>query len=234
MNRFLGITIVLTVAMTPLIGHAASPQRGPYTSAFIGVTIPQNQDVNSTYYDPVANKQYSDRVTFDPGISIGGSGGYDFGIVRLEGELSYKYAEIDTLTNKTGAGSVRYYDVDGDMGALALMFNVFLDFHNRSPVTPYIGGGIGFASIYLSDTWGTTPNGARLRMYDEGYDGVFAYQVGAGVEIALNRRLSLDIGYRYFATDTARIEPDDDYYYGTVTNLKYESHNATAGVRFKF
>jgi opacity protein-like surface antigen len=66
-------------------------------------------------------------------------------------------------------------------------------------------------------------------LYDESNDNVFAAQVGAGMDIAINSRYSLDIGYRYFITDKAKLEGDF-----TSSNLRFESHNAMVGFKFKF
>ena len=113
------------------------------------------------------------------------------------------------------------------------MFNPFFDFHNNSPVTPYIGGGIGFAALHIDDTFGTDTRGGfseRLFLYAEDDDTVFAYQAGAGIEIALSRTLSLDFGYRYFGTSTADFDSD----FAIETEMKFESHNAMAGMRVKF
>lgn len=230
MKKILIIIAICIIGMPPIASRAASLQRGPYTSVFIGATIPQSQDVSSFNY--VTAGTYSDRVEFDPGIFIGGTGGYDFGYVRVESEISYKYSTIKSIT-ENGSG-YQFQNIDGNIGALAVMFNTFIDIHNRSRVTPYIGGGIGYASLYLSNTYGTTMTYpySRPLLYSEDYASVFAYQLGAGIEIALNRRLSLDIGYRYFCTDTANIGNNTNS--PIVTSIKMETHNATAGVRFKF
>ena len=116
---------------------------------------------------------------------------------------------------------------------MATMFNSFADLHNDSPVTPYFGGGIGLATIYLSDTFGTDTRGgtvSRDQIYVDDSDTVFAYQAGGGVEIAMNSVLSLDLGYRYFGTTKARLDNSFDL----STRLRFESHNATAGFRIKF
>lgn len=220
MKRILAAITLLTVLLVPAISPAASVRPGPYITGFIGVNI--NQDTNAEGTDFFLNQDFNDRVEFDPGISIGGTAGYDFGIIRLEGELSYKHAGIGAITSQSGA---RFRNVDGSIGAQALMFNGFFDLHNNSRLTPYLGGGIGFAGLHLSDT---TSQG--LLVYGAADDSVYAYQVGGGVEIELNPLSSLDIGYRYFVTDRATFDSDLD----TTTSLKFESHNATVGFRFKF
>ena len=50
------------------------------------------------------------------------------------------------------------------------------------------------------------------------------------MEISLNQNLSLDLGYRYFGTSNAKFDSD----FASVTEMKFESHNAMAGLRVKF
>jgi len=220
MKRALVAIAILSTLAVPAICPAASAYPGAYMSGFLGINV--NSDTNTSGTDFFLNEDFNDRVEFDPGISIGGTAGYDFGIVRLEGELSYKNAEIGSVTSQNG---FQFRNVDGRIGAGAMMFNGFFDLHNNSRLTPYLGGGVGFAGLHLSDT---TSLGVPL--YGDADDTVFAYQLGAGVEIDLNRFYSLDIGYRYFVTDRATFDSDLDI----STSLKFESHNATLGFRFKF
>jgi opacity protein-like surface antigen len=144
-------------------------------------------------------------------------------MLRLEGELSYKNSEIKSITSNLDGTRLR--NLNGDIGTLAFMANGFFDFHNPSIMTPYIGGGVGFASLHLSDT-----TSGNVIVYGAADDTVFAWQAGAGVEIALNRQVSLDLGYRYFGTERADFESD----LAIDTSMKFESHNATVGVRFRF
>lgn len=229
MKRTLVVVAAITTLAIPTICLAASARPGAYISGFLGINV--NPDTNVASTDFVTNKDFSDRVEFDPNINIGGAAGYDFGIVRMEGELSYKQAGIRSVTSQSDG--FRFHNVNGSIGALAMMFNGFFDLHNNSRFTPYLGGGIGFAGLHLSDTTGIDPrSGAaqRITLYGAADDTVFAYQVGTGVEITLNRQCSLDIGYRYFVTDRANFDSD----LGITTSLKFESHNAALGFRFKY
>jgi len=226
-KKLIAFTALVTLSF-PAICLATPPHPGPYVSGFLGVSVPINTDVISTTFGPGA-KTFNDRVEFDPSINIGGTGGFDFGYLRLEGELSYKNAEMSKISEQISG--TRITNVDGRLGALAMMFNAFLDLHNNTQVTPYIGGGVGFATLYLSDTFGTETNtGNRSRLYRSDDDTVFAYQVGAGLEIAFTKMLSLDLGYRYFGTTKAKFNNHSD----TTTELKIESHNASIGLRIKF
>ena len=226
MKRALVVAAACAIWGLPAVSLAAPARQGGYVSGFLGVHFTQDTDVSS--YNDYFVENYEDRVEFDPGIAVGGAVGYDFGLVRLEGEMSWRGAEIDSITDKvTGQ---RFGSVDGDVGVFAVMANAFVDIHNDSPVTPYLGGGIGIGFLYLDDTSGINWEGYRVPLYSEGDDAVFAYQVGAGVEIALNRQVSLDVGYRYFGTTEATI--DDEW--PITTKMKFESHNVLLGVRVKF
>ena len=215
MRKYMLIAVAAFLLGVPAIGSATPAEPGAYVTGFLGVSIPRDSDVTSL--------DFEDQVEFDPGVYLGGSGGYDFGLVRLEGELSYRYSEIDTVTEQGVAAP--YRNIDGNLGAFATMFNGFLDLHNASPVTPYLGGGIGFATLHLSDTYRRDSSGI---LYGSGDDTVFAYQGGAGIDIAFNNRLSMDLGYRYFATDDAEFDND------IFSSMKFKSHNASVGIRVKF
>jgi len=225
MKSYLIAVCTLLVFAIPSLGTAATGRPGPYFSAFLGTSVAMDATVDS--FDSGSGKSFNDKATFNPGIYLGGTGGYDFGFLRLEGELSYRNAPLDKVTSKISGE--RFRDVDGDLGAFASMFNVFFDLHNASRVTPYLGGGIGFATLHLTDTNGFGSVQGFTHLYDESSDTVFAAQVGAGVDIALNRNYSLDVGYRYFVTDKANLEGDF-----ISSNLRLESHNAMVGFKFKF
>lgn len=211
----LAIIVAASLAL-PAIASAAPFRQGPYIGGFIGVTVPEKTDATS-----YAGGVYNDRISFEPGVNAGGVMGVDFGGVRFEGEISYKDIKFDTVTDNTGA---RYKIVDGSVDTTAFMANVFIDLHNQTPVTPYLGGGVGFAALHLNDTYGYDSNGAELSYLSDD-DVVFAYQVGGGLELPINRQLSLDLAYRYFGTTEASFFD---------TEMELTSHNATVGLRLKF
>jgi opacity protein-like surface antigen len=222
------ISALMGVTAIPAVCFASPASPGAYMSAFLGASAPQDTSVTINEFNPFTTKDT--RVEFDPGINIGATGGYDFGFLRLEGEMSYKRGELTKVTEQTFG--TRYINVDGHLGAFAMMVNGFFDLHNESPVTPYLGGGMGFAVLGLSDTRGVDANTGTLNnhIFQSDDDTVFAYQAGAGLEIALNRHFSLDLGYRYFGTSRGSFRKD----WPNSTELKLESHNAAVGLRLKF
>lgn len=229
MKKFTLYPVLLAILALPALSLADSAAPGAYMTGFIGIHVPV--DANASSSDFVTGKSYYDKVNFDPGLNIGAAGGYDFGVFRMEGELSYKNAEIKSINDQvTGE---RFHNAAGDVGVLALMFNGFMNLYNESPVTPYLGGGIGFATVHLSDTHGTRivdGSPQRVLLYGAGDDTVFAYQIGGGVDIAVKRHFSLDIGYRYFSANHADIDSGQ----AILTNLGFRSHTTMLGFKFKY
>jgi opacity protein-like surface antigen len=179
--------------------------------------------INAGVFMPTDNKGTTNigtaDIEFDTGFTTSAYGGYEFGNgLRLEGELTYKQADMHI--DKLMLGGI-ISNIDSDVSIFGTMANVFFDFKNSSPVTPYIGGGIGFASVYVGQ--GRLTNGVSI--WEEDYDRVFAYQVGAGVGYNVTNNVTLDLGYRYFDTSDLKI-----YLY----DAKFASHNVVAGARFKF
>ena len=148
-------------------------------------------------------------MEFDPGFAIGGTLGYDFGDTRLETELAYRSNDIDKFSGVGGS-----IDGDGDFSTLSLMINGFYEVENETKFTPYIGGGIGFANV-------------KLELFDEDDDEtVFAYQLGLGIGYEINESVTLDLGYRYFATMDPEFEDD--------VEAEYISHNVLLSIRFMY
>lgn len=139
---------------------------------------------------------------YDTGAAVSGAVGAELGpYFRLENELSYRYA--------SGRDDV------GDTWAFAWMLNAWLQARNQTPVTPYFGGGFGLGRGHV----------ISAGPWDGNMTGV-AYQVGCGLDIRLDRRTSLDVGYRYFGiSDTSNGNPGNDGLAGSTIS---------AGVRIHF
>jgi opacity protein-like surface antigen len=153
---------------------------------------------------------------------------------RFEAELFYRrHSFSDVMVNSDGgAGSLLGVgDLDGTSGNAqghlsmsGMMANVFQDFRLMDSVTPFIGGGIGVARVNVSN------GGLQSAALVDGNDDVFAYQIGGGVNFALDDRLDLFVEYRYFATD----EYDMQYVTGDTVQGKITSHNVGVGLRYGF
>lgn len=185
----------------------------PYVGVQLGATL---LDDSSSDYN---NLPLSFDIEYDPGFNVGTTGGVDFGMARVEAELTYRQNDVDSL-KALGTS----FSTGGDVSALSLMANGFFDIETNSPVTPYIGAGIGFANVSLNDV---TESGT---LFVDDDDTVFAYQFGLGVAFDLSDLLTLDLGYRYFAT----LDPEFTDVDGDTFESEYGGHNLDVGLRIKF
>lgn len=189
------------------------------------------QDSDSTLTDAVGNS-IDFTTEFDAGFGITGAMGYSWNQVRLEGEVSYRQNDIDSieLTSITLAGigsftTAAAFEGDGDVSALGFMVNGWYDFNTGSRWTPYLGIGVGTAQISINDA-SVTILGVDVPLADDD-DWVFAYQAGAGITYEISPNVDISLGYRFFGTS----DPDFTDVSGIPFDVEYMSHNIEVGVR---
>jgi opacity protein-like surface antigen len=176
---------------------------GTYISGSLGAVIANDSDFDA---GPL-----SGEFTFDTGFgfvaAVGNSmqnGG------RIEAELGYRKNDFDEVKfDGLGKG-----DIDGDISSLSGMGNAYYDFSTEGSFSPFIGAGLGFANIE-----------ADLDDASSEDDTVFAYQFILGGSFASSETLSVDLQYRYFATD----DPEFD-----GLDAGYSTHNFMIGLRQSF
>jgi len=124
-----------------------------------------------------------DELSFDPGFGFIGAVGYDMGEIRVEGEIGFRIFDFDEAT----IGGFTF-PVDGDITALTFMINGYYDMEMpNSPLTPYVGFGLGFLDFELDATGGGSISETE-----------FAYQVMLGLGYEISPNTVLTGGYRFF------------------------------------
>lgn len=124
----------------------------------------------------------------------------------------------------TGTQSLR-----GDISVLTFMGNVYYDFDLGSGWKPYVGGGLGVASISLES------KSAAGRTLADDKDTVFAYQAGGGVgyefAASADHAITVSLDWRYFRTA-------DQTFNGEVTGAEFDTeiggHEISLGLRYGF
>lgn len=211
-----GCTLTVLCALPALAAEKAS---GPYMSGHLGIAMPSDTTLTDSTVPGV-----SLEVEYDTGLAMDLALGYKFGPTRLEGEIGYQKNDFDDVTVSiagVGSASLKSAGVpfSGDVKTTSFLLNGYYDFTNDSAFTSYLTAGLGLAKVKAS-----------FDLPSVGYSGsdsdtVFAYQVGAGVEYALNQTVSLDVRYRYFATS----DPSFD-----TLDAEFDSHNLMLGAKVKF
>lgn len=121
--------------------------------------------------------------TLENGTGIGGFIGKHLGNkVRIEGEFAHRQNDMDTPGT---------FPVSGEMSSLALMGNAFYGFGDGVGFTPYLGVGIGFASVTMDSFSLSTDDTAAA----------FAAQFMIGASFPLGESLSMTVEARSFGAE---------------------------------
>lgn len=208
------ISVLAAAFLATGIASAATPVNGWYSSVFGGVSyIPDNIDALYLYgssYLVIKDSGY--RM----GYNVGGRFGYQSNPIRYEGEYTFLHANLSHFE----VNSVYQSNITGFSSANLLMANLYYDFPEMLPaISPFLGGGIGYALIQ-SSLYGTSP---LYTTYLSVKDNVFAYQGTAGLTYNFAENYAINISYRYVATG----KPDG---FGKV----FQAHIASAGAVYRF
>ena len=224
-------------------GGAAAAE-GLYASVGGGFVMPRDSEVKgeatAAFPTPVDATAKADR-----GIAFSGAVGYRFAEgLRVEGELSYRTYDFDTITVREPGGlavllpaNLRTVPaaldnlrgtskLEGDVGTLTLMANLYYDFDLGLDFEPYIGGGIGLSRVSV-----TGSVSGRQTVNDD--DTVMAYQFGAGLGYKVggsdDRPVTISLDYRYFATQ-------DPTFKGALTGTPFDAEigGSYVGIGLRF
>ena len=232
LKRSFGLLCAAVIMGVGTGARAAGAADGWYVALDAGAVI--LSDSTSTASDSLGNSITFD-TEFDTGFGVHGAIGHSWDAFRLEGEVSYRQNDLDTLdiTNLTLAGIGSFNNLgslaaDGDVSALGFMGNFWFELLKGSPWKPFVGGGLGVAQISINDA-SATILGVPFPLADD-EDWVFAYQVGAGIGYEVTPTTVVSLGYRFFGT----ADPDFTDVTGVPFDAEYQSHNIEIGLRFSF
>src|SRR5207302_621789 len=112
-----------------------------------------------------------------------------------------------------------------------LLFNLKIQYPNRSRWMPYVGGGVGLAAAILDANTAIAPSASTfLRIRGTEVDAVLAYQGLAGLGYELNERTELALEYRYFAIE----EPGWGFGVISLKANRIETHAISAKFTYRF
>jgi opacity protein-like surface antigen len=200
-----------------LCGTALAQHSGPYVGAFVGG--------NSLATAKSTDDQGAFNLEFKPALQGSAVVGWDMehnntlGEGRVELEYSRRSNKIDQVGLLEGK-----FKGSGSLTMDSLLINGFAVFSDKTFWAPYFGIGIGVARIVadnLQVTGQPLSNDTAL---------VFAYQVGAGLDLILTDYLSLDLGYRFLSSTKPKFKEIN----GRSFETEYFNHSAVFGFRVGF
>lgn len=224
MKRISKLSLVL-LASLPLIPQAApalaetAPATSPWYAAVTGsaISLPTQKGRNVTQNldtETASERGYGARLAL----------GYTFGS-NIRAEVEAGFARIDPKRVTLPSIPVTL-DLAGKQERYTGMLNIFYDFHNSSPLTPYIGVGAGESLIRMTSE---TPSLHTGEIADD-RDIAFTYQASAGVSFDVTPTTTVVTGYRYTGQSDAHFTSHTG---DTIIN-KFKSHEAMLGLRVRF
>jgi len=136
---------------------------------------------------------------------IGGGFGYQWNSwLRFDATAEYraktKFRAIGSYTEFCPGG--RCFDLyDGNHSAVVVLANAYIDLGTWMCLTPFIGGGVGFAHHTVSAIHdvGFISNGTTGFGYGQGdfTESKFAWALHAGVAYNVNNNFKMELAYRY-------------------------------------
>ncbi len=169
--KFLKTGLAAAAAAMMIFGAAPAVAQNFYVGGHGGWNYAHEADTGSGF--SIAYDFLGYGIGVEVGIRLGGN-------LRLEGELTYRSNDVDTIG---GVGTT------ADISSTSLMLNALYDFNSESGFTPYIGGGIGVSDVDFeigTNTFGDT---------------VVAMQFIGGVMFDLSPGLVMSVDYRLFGTE---------------------------------
>lgn len=227
--------ILLLTGVACLLGTQANAGNyilNPYVSAKARYSIMDNSlKSNENWSSPDESDNYSEKNSIDDNV-FGGSIALGLRTQLIRGALrtEFEYSKnADAKKSKTDDWGDKF---ELKLKSEAFMFNAYYDIETNSPITPYVGAGLGFSRLKASEKWNDYPEDNDSIKHTN-----FAWQIGAGVAYNINRNLALDLGYRYMDYGHfSKTESGSDEIYEWTDKYKVESkaHEILAGVRYTF
>jgi opacity protein-like surface antigen len=121
----------------------------------------------------------------------------------------------DVNISDPAAGSY-YAEGKQTIGLHTLFFNAYFDIDTGTPLTPYIGGGLGMAFRHTriqGEAYAADNAGNSIQVYDfskSKHDTTFAWNLSAGLSYAFTENVSADLGYRFIHTGYSQVSADVD------------------------
>lgn len=190
---------------------AAQQTTGPYISLGAGPQWLADAHTTGTAADGTA---IDTTTAYKAGWAGIAAVGYGFGNgVRAEGEFGYRRSGVN---NASSGGTT------GHTSAYSLMLNGLYEANIGIPIMPYVGAGVGGAKVRFDSV--TIP-GDLLGDHAT----TFAYQGIAGLAYAIDERLKVDFGYRYFATTKPHLTTASE----TGVRSEYQDHTLLLSLRLE-
>ncbi len=253
---FLAVATSMTTARAADLLPPPPPMPEPYVVSDVGGWYLRG-DVGVSRYegDKFKNPQFPTAVyfgeDFGSGAFAGAGVGYQFNSwfrADVTGEYRFstgiKVRDRDTFFDGSGNFITTNEKTNGEYSAAVFLVNGYFDLGTWYGVTPFVGGGVGYAYHWLhgfgTDTLNVYANpaippgvsGGTIRDKDKGN---LAWALHAGLSYDVTPNVKLELAYRYLNFGDVRTGQIDCFCGAVYQGLKVrdlESHDIKLGMRW--
>ena len=234
--RYFGLMLLpMVLVLAP--AASAQPQEGVYFTPKIGYSsleADSSAQIEAVGLGRVSGKDKSTKGQAVLGLAVG----YDFNLVNdvpLRAEFEYAWRGKKEMVNERfdAVNPPNDGNIKSKVGAQSFFFNGYFDIHNDSPVTPYIGAGLGLARVSSESlvTIDNVPGNMSISKTKTN----FAWNIGAGAAFEISDSVVLDVGYRY--ADFGKVDGSTSvvvppYTINASMDTKVKTHEVLLGLRF--
>ena len=180
----------------------------------------------------------SSSLAHTPYIAVGA--GYAFNSwFRTDATLEYRIASKFKITEETAGAPPGYNVATGKLSGIVGLANAYVDLGTWHRITPFVGLGVGFASMTMSDVrdsgYGAFAGGSG-RASDKTTTR-FAWALHAGLGFDLTANLKAEMAYRYLhvgTVDSATIACTVPCGPFNARIKDLASHDLKVGIRYMF
>jgi opacity protein-like surface antigen len=200
-----------------------------YVSVFGGLSLGESADFDGRAVSGTDAATIAAEADIEEGLFAGLAAGLRFNDwIRAEAEVSGHWHDAGGYaTTVLNGGYYTSLGLEGEVNALFVLGNLWIELPFEGEMRPYIGGGAGFGR--LEADLSTTVIGYGTAGVEDA-DWAFAYQLGGGVAYEVTPSMAVDLGYRYKRIDNARLGAEAAAT-PLETELDYKSHNFLLGLR---
>lgn len=174
-------------------------------SLFFGMLVINNCYAGEPYIGVIAGGSggfniKDSKLDTTLGYYLGGRLGFKFfSLFRLEEEFSYQHSGVHSIKKE----GFKLHHVRGHVNFWSLMTNILFDLNCPFIITPYFGGGIGYAR---GDGHGVGKFSFHEKHEEQKFhQNEFAWQIVVGLKYFICFGLETSLEYRYFKVTEANV-----------------------------
>ncbi|HEY8267995.1 MAG TPA: outer membrane beta-barrel protein [Xanthobacteraceae bacterium] len=187
---------------------------GWYLRGYIGMSNQQFRGLDHVLFATAPGFTWIDTGGFSSAPFFGGAVGYQYNSwLRFDFSAEYRGgANFKALDSFLAPGPVvNTNDYTAIKKEWLFLFNAFADLGTWRSITPYVGAGLGFANVTISNFRDTNVIAGGGAYADTGSQWNFAWALYAGLAYKVTPTFSVDLGYRFVSLGDGKT--------GILTNL---------------